>query len=89
MVETGCNTIMIMDQVASRVCKALSDANGHSGMWRRLLSPVKRGKALRRYYSKVMGAREVATPGLKTPDRKSCHSLLEKSVPLEFKEKLR
>lgn len=36
----------------------------------------------------MMEVRLLATSGLKTHDVKTCHSMLEKFVPLEFKDEL-
>lgn len=56
MVEVGCGTIATMDQDAGRVCRAPSMASdGHNGNVEEITEPlVKRGRALRRYLSKVM-----------------------------------
>ena len=48
----------------------------------------KRGKASRRYHTKVMEARWPAVSSLRISNRETYHSMLEMYMPLEFKEEL-
>lgn len=92
MVEVCCGTLAAMNQATSGVCRVpseASDSHNHSGNVEEVAALlIRKGKFSMRCHLKVMKVRRLAASGLKTPDGETCHSMVEKFVPLEFKEEL-
>lgn len=85
-----CGAITVVDQAMSGVYGVPSEASdGHSGHAKRVtMLLVKKGRSSRRHCLKVVKEKWQAASGLKTPDRKTCFSMLEKYMSFEFREEL-